>query len=49
MKKIFDKKVKDDDFQLGYLVLKRYAIFEDKGKHGKFDHMWQDPYKKKQW
>ena len=43
MKKIFDRKVKDDDFQLGYLVLKWDARFEDKGKHGKFDHLWQGP------
>ena len=45
MKKSFDKKVKDDDFQLGDLVLKWDARFEDKGKHGKFDHLWQRPYK----
>ena len=37
--------MKADDFQLGYLVLKWDARFEDKGKHGKFDHLWQGPYK----
>ena len=41
MKKIFDRKVKINDFQLGDLVLKWDARFEDKGKHGKFDHLWQ--------
>ena len=45
MKKIFDKRLKVDDFQLGDLVLKWDAIFEDKGKHGKFDHLWQGPCK----
>ena len=45
MKKIFDRKVKIDDFQLGDLVLKWDARFEEKGKHGKFDHLWQGPYK----
>ena len=43
-KKTFDRKVKVDDFQIGYLVLNWDAIFEDKGKHGKFDHLWQGPY-----
>ena len=45
MKKIFDRKIKAYDFQLGDLVLKWDARFEDKGKHGKFDHLWQGPYK----
>ena len=40
MKNIFDKKVKDDDFQVGDWVLKWNARFEDKCKHGKFDHLW---------
>ena len=31
--------------QLGDLVLKWEARFEDKGKHGKFDHLWQGPFK----
>ena len=25
-------------------MLKWDAIFEDKGKHDKFDHLWQGPY-----
>ena len=45
MKKIFDKRVKDENFQLGDWVLKWEARFEDKGKHGKFDHLWQGPFK----
>ena len=40
MKKIFDKRVKIDDFQLGDSVLKWEARIEDKGKHDKFDHLW---------
>lgn len=35
MKKLFDKRVKIDDFQLGDSVLKWEARFEEKGKHGK--------------
>ena len=45
MKQVFDKRVKVDDFKLGYLVLKWYAKYEDKGKHGKFDNIWKCPYK----
>ena len=44
MKNIFDKKAKLDDFQWGHLVLKWDAMHEDKGKHGKFDHLWKGPY-----
>ena len=39
MKKVFDRKAKLDDFSQGYLVLKWDARHEDKGKHGKFDHV----------
>jgi len=34
-----------DNLELGYLVLKWDAINEDKGKHGKFDHLWLGPFK----
>ena len=44
IKKIFDKQTKEDDFELGDLVLKWDARKEDKGKHGKFDHLWTGPY-----
>lgn len=45
MKKIFDKRAKPDDFQQGDWVLKWDSRYEDKGKHGKFDHIWKGPYK----
>ena len=32
-------------FQLGDSVLKWEARIEDKGKHGKFDHLWKGPFK----
>lgn len=44
MKQVFDKRVKEDDFKLGDLVLKWNARHEDKGKHGKFDNLWKGPY-----
>ena len=44
VKKIFDRRVKPDDFQQGHLVLKWDARHEDKRKHGKFDHLWKGPY-----
>ena len=44
MKRIFDRKVKTDDFQLGDSVLKWDARNEDKRKHEKFDNLWQGPY-----
>jgi hypothetical protein len=44
IKKIFDKRTKEDDFELGDLVLRWDAINEDKGKHGKFDSLWRGPY-----
>ena len=40
----FDRKAKPNDFQQGNLVLKWDAQHEDKSKHGKFDHLWKDPY-----
>ena len=44
MKNTFDRKIKGDVFQVGDLVLKWDAPHEDKGKHGKFDHLWVGPY-----
>ena len=44
VKNIFDRKAKPDDFQQGHLVLKWDARHEDKGKHGKFEHLWKAPY-----
>ena len=45
IKNVFDKKVKADDFKVRDLVLKWNARYEDKGKHVKFDHLWQGTYK----
>jgi hypothetical protein len=45
IKKSFDKHTKEDDFKVGDLVLKWDAINEDRGKHGKFDHLWLGPFK----
>ena len=42
MKKTFDKKVKEEQFQINDLVLKWDVIKE--GKHGNFDHLWKVPY-----
>ena len=44
MKNTFDKKIKEDIFQIDDLVLKWDALHEDKGKHGKFDYLWVGPY-----
>ena len=44
VKRSFDRKAKPDYFQQGDLVLKWDAQHEDKGKHGKFEHLWKDPY-----
>lgn len=38
-KKAFDKGAKQDEFHINDLVLKWDARYEDKGKHGKFDHL----------
>ena len=45
VKNIFDKKKNPNDFQQGDLVLKWDSRHEDKGKHGKFEHLWKGPYK----
>ena len=44
VKKIFDKKAKPDDFEQGEMLLKWDARHEDKGKHGKFEHLSKVPY-----
>ena len=43
-KSIFDKKEKVDNFQVEYWVLKWDVVRQDKGKHGKFDSLWIDPF-----
>ena len=45
MKQVFDKTVKADVFKIGDMLLKWDSIYEDKGKHGKFDNPWNDPYR----
>ena len=40
----FDREAKPNDLYEGDLVLKWDARYEDKGKHGKFDHLWKGPY-----
>ena len=35
---------KENDFNIGDKVLKWNYRREDKGKHGKFDNIWQGPY-----
>ena len=45
IKKIYDRKVKADKFQLEEVVLKWDARNEDKGKHGKFENLWKGPFK----
>ena len=44
IKKIFDKKIKENDFYIGDKVLKWDSRREEKGKHGKFDFFWKGPY-----
>ena len=42
MKKTFDRRVKEENFQVDDLVLKWDARKED--KHGNFDHLLKGPY-----
>jgi hypothetical protein len=44
IKNIYDKRTKEDNFELGDLVLRWDSRNEDKGKHGKFDSLWKGPY-----
>lgn len=44
IKRFFDKRTKVCDFKIGDKVLKWDSKREDKGKHGKFDNLWNDPY-----
>ena len=45
IKKTFDKKVKEEQFQIQDVVLKWEAKIEEKGKHGKFENIWKGPFK----
>ena len=44
IKKIFDRRTKENDFQIGDKFLKWDSRREDKGKHGKFENLWKGPY-----
>jgi hypothetical protein len=44
IKQAFDKESRKEDFQLGDLVLKWDAPRQDKGKHGKFESLWIEPF-----
>ena len=44
IKKIFDRRTKENYFQIGDKVLKWDSRREDKGKHGKFENLWKGPY-----
>ena len=41
MKEIFDRRTKIDDFQIGDVVLQWDVPCKEKGKNGKFDHLWK--------
>jgi hypothetical protein len=45
IKEDFDRHTKVDEFKPGDWVLKWDARNEDKGKHGKFHHLWLGPFK----
>ena len=45
IKKIYDHKTKENNFNLGDVVLRWDARNEDKGKHGKFENLLKGPYK----
>ena len=44
IKEIFDRKVKEDTFSCGEMVLRWDARKEQKSKHGKSDNLWLGPF-----
>ena len=44
IKQIYDRKTKQDDFKIDYVVLRWDARNKDKGKHEKFDNLWKGPF-----
>ena len=44
IKERFDRKIKDNTFSIGDMVLRWDARKEQKGKHGKFDNLWFGPF-----
>lgn len=45
IKNIYDHKTKEDNFNLGDVVLHWDAKNEEKCKHGKFENLWKGPYR----
>ena len=44
IKERFDKRIKENTFSYGHMVLRWDARKEQKGKHGKFDSLWFGPF-----
>jgi hypothetical protein len=44
IKKMFDRKAKVENFQIGDWVLKWDSLRQDKGKHNKFNSLWTGPF-----
>ena len=44
IKERFDKKIKENTFSFGDIVLRWDARKEQKGRHGKFDSLWFGPF-----
>ena len=45
MKESFNRRTKTNNFQIGDVGLQWDAPREEKGTHGKFDHLWKGSYK----
>ena len=45
IKNTFDKKVKEENFQIQDVVLKWEGRIENKGKHSKFENIWKVPFR----
>ena len=44
IKERFDRKIRENTFSSGDMVLRWDARKEQKGKHGNFDHLWLGPF-----
>ena len=44
IKSRFDRKIKENTFSVGDMVLRWHARKDKKGKHGKFDNLWFGPF-----
>lgn len=45
IKNIYNHKTKEDNFNMGDVLLHWDAQNEEKGKHGKFENLWKGPYR----